>query len=514
MWTDVVDNNLSPKPPKEILEYYFSTRGDEGTALRELRLIVVGRGRAGKTSLIRRLNNKPLNLAESETHGVNVSNLQLPCGDGPIVAHAWDFGGQHVLHAMHEFFLSARCLYLVVLNQRDDSASRDAAYWLQVIRTHAPNAPVVVAVNQSRGVMRPLNMDEFENNYGPINAWVATECLDETECSGAGATIEVLRKALIRTADAMSEPRKLFPRKWVNIKTWLEGMREPYLAYETFVNECVKLQERDPAKQRELAALMHELGTALNYARDPRLRDTTVLRPDWLANGIDAILRANLLTKEPLIPDGVLSIGNLGEIYRAAETAQMLNASEYPEEKWLYLLRLMGLFQLSFPLDEHAQRQLVPALLPVDVPAGTDEPAGVEVFKMRFEFGVRPAPLFGRFLVEVFPLIEGRKSWQRGALLRYGGARARVWADENERYLFITAGGEAHDRDELVEMARQSLKRIFRGYGKLNVTEQWLHDEHWVPRATLEKFGVLGRETSDESMTLARRDANDRREIE
>ena len=43
----------------------------------------------------------------------------------------------------------------------------------------------------------------------------------------------------------------------------------------------------------ELAAWLHDLGVALNYGRDPRLRDTTVLRPDWLANGIYAILRAN-----------------------------------------------------------------------------------------------------------------------------------------------------------------------------------------------------------------------------
>lgn len=34
---------------------------------------------------------------------------------------------------------------------------------------------------------------------------------------------------------------------------------------------------------------------AINYARDPRLRNRTVLRPGWLADGIYALLRANTL---------------------------------------------------------------------------------------------------------------------------------------------------------------------------------------------------------------------------
>jgi hypothetical protein len=39
----------SPKPPREILDYYFATCGAKGRTLREVKLIVVGRGGAGKT---------------------------------------------------------------------------------------------------------------------------------------------------------------------------------------------------------------------------------------------------------------------------------------------------------------------------------------------------------------------------------------------------------------------------------------------------------------------------------
>jgi internalin A len=38
----------SPKPPREILDYYFATRGVKGLALREVKLIVVGGARLAR----------------------------------------------------------------------------------------------------------------------------------------------------------------------------------------------------------------------------------------------------------------------------------------------------------------------------------------------------------------------------------------------------------------------------------------------------------------------------------
>ncbi len=359
---------IPPKPPKEILDYYFSTRGGSGQALRELRLIVVGRPKVGKTSLIKRLRGLPMDLDEVETHGIDIQPLDLECPDGMLHARVWDFGGQHVLHAMHEFFLRSRCLYLLVVEQRSNDVERDLTYWLQLIRSYAGDAPVVVALNQSKGIPRSLARATMERDYGPIFAWVPTECAPENLAPGANMTIEVLRQALAAAANRMPEPKKLFPKKWLEIKQWLEDMKEPYLDYASYARHCVELHENDPQQQAALAAAMDELGVALNYARDPRLRDTTVLRPNWLANGIYALLRANILAPKPLAPDGVLTEEKVGEILAVADQCSVLKAAEYPREKWPFLLRLMNLFQLSFPLDDEGKLYLVPTLLPADEP--------------------------------------------------------------------------------------------------------------------------------------------------
>jgi hypothetical protein len=485
------DEVLGPKPPMELLDYYFSTRGDGGQALRELRLIVVGRPKVGKTSLVKRLRGLPMDPFEAETHGIDILPLDLRCPDGPLYARLWDFGGQHVLHAMHEFFLRSRCLYLLVVEQRTSDGERDLTYWLQLIRSYAGDAPVVVALNQSKGIPRSLARAALERDYGPIFAWVPTECESEEKVIGANATIEALRKALADAAASMPEPRKLFPKKWLRIKQWLEGMKEPYLDYSTYAKCCSDLHEEDPVQQAALAQTMDELGVALNYARDPRLRDTTVLRPNWLANGIYALLRANILTPVLLAPEGILTEEKVGEILAVADQFKVLKAAEYPREKWAFLLRLMGLFQLSLALDEQGQRYLVPTLLPADEPPESAEPDGPNVVKLRYEFDVVPGPLVGRLLVRLYALIDGRKAWQRGAQLRYGQAQGRVRADLGETYVYATVAGSGHDRDELLEMIREALKEMFREYERLRVVEQWWHGKDWVPRSTLETFGVL-----------------------
>ena len=479
----------SPEPPREILDYYFATRGAKGRALREVKLIVVGRGGAGKTSLIKRLKGETFNPHEGETHGINIRELELACTDGPVQARVWDFGGQHVLHAMHEFFLTARSLYLLVLGERDDMAERDATYWLQLIRSYAGRAPVVVALNKSGGRSREMDRRTLEEKCGPILAWVPTECSEpDLEKSG----IDALRAALTNATDGMEEVRRRFPAKWFEIKKWLGGMKDSYLDYNTYSARCAELGETDPAKQEELAAWLHDLGVALNYGRDPRLRDTTVLRPDWLANGIYAILRANDTRHEkPLAREGIVTEESLGRIYSAAEKLEMLKAKDYPHEKWPFVLRLMTLFQLSFPLDEDGQRQLVPALLPVEEPPAATEPDGAGRVRLRYEFDVVPAPLVPRLLVRTFGLIRNALHWRRGALLHYGPATAKIWATQDERWVHATISGAEEARDDLTTMLRETLSALFAEYKNLSVVEQMEWKGQWVPSAALAEIGVI-----------------------
>jgi hypothetical protein len=169
----------------------------------------------------------------------------------------------------------------------------------------------------------------------------------------------------------------------------------------------------------------------------------------------------------------------------------MLKAKDYPQEKWPFVLRLMSLFQLSFPLDESGQRQLVPALLPVEEPFAATEPDGAGRVRLRYEFNVVPAPLVPRLLVRTFALIKNELRWRRGALLRYGPATAKVWATQDERWVYATVSGSQEARDDLTMMLRETLRALFAEYKNLNVAEQMEWDGEWVPRAMLAKMGII-----------------------
>lgn len=187
----------------------------------------------------------------------------------------------------------------------------------------------------------------------------------------------------------------------------------------------------------------------------------------------------------------MLTVESLGPIYKAAEKLKMLKAKEYPRDKWKFLLRLMSLFQLAFPVDDDGEQLLVPTLLPLEPPEGCDEPEGDDRTRLRYEFAVVPGPLLPKLLVRAFSLIDGRRLWRRGAMVKFGEARARVWTTQDERWVQITAVGEKDDRDELLTMIRVMLQELFTEYKDLKAVEQWEYNGDWVPRRTLESIGVL-----------------------
>lgn len=143
--------SILKRPADEVLRYYFESRAEKGRPLLELKLLVVGRGKAGKTTLIKQLAGEKVDKEESETHSIAIRELMLDCPRGPVRTRAWDFGGQEILHSTHQFFLTERSLYLLVLEPRTGLAQRDAEYWLKLIETQGGGSPVIVVMNWSRG---------------------------------------------------------------------------------------------------------------------------------------------------------------------------------------------------------------------------------------------------------------------------------------------------------------------------------------------------------------------------
>ena len=173
----------------------------------------------------------------------------------------------------------------------------------------------------------------------------------------------------------------------------------------------------------------------------------------------------------------------------------MLCATDYPISMHPFLLRLMGAFQLSFPLDEYGKEHLVPALLPVEESAGIPSQMlqNAQV-QLRWEFPVVPGPLLPRLLVRSLGLVKNNWRWRRGAIYSYGLAIAKVW-EEKERYIYLSAtdipddtasGNEAVA--DLVRMIRGTLREILHEYKNLISQEQVKWNGDWLPRRAAENL--------------------------
>jgi internalin A len=454
----IPESILKSGTAQEILAYYFESQGEKGRPLQELKLLLVGRGKAGKTTLIKQLAGEKPSARESETHSIAIRELTLSCPQGQVRSRAWDFGGQEILHSTHQFFLTERSLYLLVLEPRTGLAQRDAEYWLKLIETQGGGSPVIVVMNHSHGRRWPIDQVKLRRLFPFIVDFIWTDALH-------GDGIETLRSTILQTVEErMPDVWLPFPVRWRAIKDRVAGMSENFLTYDDYVKICVEYGEDDPAKQADLAGILHALGLALYFGNDPRLHDTRVLNPSWVTGGVYAVIRSESVREN----DGQLTVADMPRVLREAQKQKVVKAKDYPPETHPFILELMRAFQLCFAHEPEGGpgeaagpvRYLVPELLPEFEPEMA-EPWDQAPVRLRYTYEVLPPGLLPRFIVRTHPLSDDAPRWRHGVVLRHGEASALIRAESDRPQLEVfVLGGDEDTRRVLVTMVRRELEAL------------------------------------------------------
>jgi internalin A len=429
------------KEPQAILNYYFSIAEQKERTINEIKFLTVGQGSVGKTSIIKRILYGTFDQNQTKTEGICIDQWRA---DG-IFINIWDFGGQEIMHATHQFFLTKRSLYLLVLDSRLTQEENRVEYWLKIIQSFGGESPVLIVGNKID--QHPLDIDRtgLQKKYPSI-----VGILETSAATGAG--IEELKHAITEQVNNLPHVRDLLPETWFTVKTKLEGLgRESnFITHDKYLELCAENEVSDETSQRTLIGFLHDLGVVLHFQDDPRLEALGILNPQWVTNGVYKILNSHTLFQNK----GVLTVAMLDEI---------LKLPEYPRGKRLFIVDMMKKFELCYDIEPD-KTFLVPDLLPKDEPQLTFN--GIPAFE--YAYPVLPSSVITRFIVRMNQKIDDGLVWRTGVVLKIGENHALVKADIEDKKITIAIDGLEHARREAIFAIRYELGEIHKSIKGLN----------------------------------------------
>jgi internalin A len=440
---------------EDIFNYLRLLRSGEVKPLNEAKLLLIGQGSVGKTSLMERLIRDQYDKNQAQTDGLNVETWNVEVNSKDIRLNVWDFGGQEIYHATHQFFLTKRSLYLLVCNCRTSEEENRIEYWLKLIESFGGKSPVIIVGNKKDEQPFDINRKALREKYPNIQAIIETSC-------SKNEGIDELRAAILKEVGNLKEVYDLLPLTWFEVKQQLESMPEDFITYNRYLNICHENRIPEEQNQEQLIDLLHRLGLVLNFRDHPILKSTNVLKPEWVTEGIYAMLS-----------DETLKTDNKG-IFTLADLCRVLDPERYPVNRHNYLIELMKEFELCFDIDCNPKQFLIPAILPKDEPAETVLEG--DTLEFQYHYRILPNSIISRFIVNTSDYIHNQTYWRSGVMLAYPESEevyniARIKADTEDKKIFITISGRKETRREFLAIIRKELNKIHKNFSNLDITE-------------------------------------------
>ncbi len=453
---DLSGNRLPIPPetlanPNDVKAIFAAITGlGSGERLNEAKMLVVGDPKVGKSSVVERLIYNTYNPKKGTTLGVDINDemqiVQSEVKDEgePVRLNIWDFGGQEIQHSTHQFFLTTRSLYLLVVDARKGDQLTSIEYWLKLIGSFAGHSPIIIVINQIDQLkgQRPLNLDRktLQEKYN-VRHFVETSC--ET-----GEGIPELKAAIIHEVGQMKHVGDIWPREWLAIKKRLKDTQADYIPVETYLEICRQEKLPDEDLQQSLLDMLHVLGTIVRFPGD-----TQVLNPRWVTQGV-----YGLLTAEQLVEDqGQFDLKNVGEILAALPDAK----EHYPPHTHERLIRVMRHFELCFEFTDRPGHYLIPRHLHDNEPDIQWDDAGA--LKFQYHYATLPDSVISRFIVRMNQYITRPYYWKNGVFLESGEGEknlARIKADLVDRKIFISIIGKEQTRRAFLAVIRSAFDEI------------------------------------------------------
>lgn len=405
-------NNPLTNPPISIVEQgnaaileYFRQKETAGIKpLLEAKMVLLGDGRAGKTSLACRLLGKELPRQEDRTQGVDIviGEYSFPVEEGEFLLHIWDFAGQDKYKPLHQFFYTEGAVYVMVADS--GNAQTDFADWFETAEMFGgEGSPLLVALNEFREGMGIGTFDEekWRRQFPKLIKEVRLVNL----LSQKG--FPELEKDIRHLANQLPHTRTEYPTNWANIRSELDRRRnENYISLPEYLNICRQFDLPERESALILSGILHRIGVCLHYQKNELLRLHVILKNEWATAAVYKILEDRTVAEEK---KGFFDWSDLRRIW----------SDDSYQDMQPKLLALMCEFKMAYPLPK-PNEFVTPPLLPPAPPQDWDFPAA-DAIEVRVEYEFLPKALMTQFIVSRHPDIDRGRTlvWREGVVLRW-----------------------------------------------------------------------------------------------
>jgi GTPase SAR1 family protein len=167
-----IDVNLKDKDNYSA-KYY--SKGEEILNLLTLKdnfiskLLFLGDGRVGKTSLCKNLKGEDFNLNEIKTEGIEISKKEFKFGNNIIEFEMFDFSGQEEFETLNLSFPSNELLFNLILFKNEIESEKNLNYWIESVSKKFKNSKIILICTHGNDFENENlmfdKMKKIQNNY-------------------------------------------------------------------------------------------------------------------------------------------------------------------------------------------------------------------------------------------------------------------------------------------------------------------------------------------------------------
>ena len=425
--------------------------------LNEAKLILVGEGKVGKTSLRVKLINPGATLPKDDerTRGIDIDDYSFQLKNlDTYKAHIWDFGGQNIQYALHRFFMTENSLYILMTESRNER-DKNFMYWFQNIDLFGgKDSPILIVMNLMHGD-RGANIDiaSYVSEFKKIvnNQILEVNLLNPEQDS----CLQNLRTIIEQQLENLPHIRKPIFRCWLDVREALLSeakSNKNFIDMKRYEEICDGNGVNGEEHRKLIGRYLHNLGIVLWYHDKDYLRNMMILNPMWAITAIYKII------DDKKIQD------NKGK-FDTTDLDRLWNDASYKFSKD-ELTSLLKVFKICFQ-RRYKNEYIVPALMEANPPAIAKDWDNTACTTVTFEYVFMPKGIANQLTADLHQHIQDELDhvWAYGVVLHYAedaGTMAMIVENTYNRKITINVKGNYANR--FMGIIIQELKNINNSY--------------------------------------------------